>query len=186
VLWWRWLWILLSSHMCGRVLWWIFTGISETNPLPPSLGLSRGDGGSTLLQKLENFYQTTRCHILDYTNLKEISTHYFFRYCLVNVKGYLVICLNKHTGSPGARTVWVVSATPPPLYHRERTGTHCIRVWMARRAQKMSLSMGLGARTVLSVACRYTDYAVTGASFFGTLWIYIVAWGGVVVKALRY
>jgi len=38
-----------------------------------------------------------------------------------------------------------------------------------RRAQKMSLPMGVDARTVQAVPCRHTDYAIPGASIFGTL-----------------
>jgi hypothetical protein len=31
---------------------------------------------------------------------------------------------------------WVVNATPRPLYHRERPGTHCIGGWVAPKAVK--------------------------------------------------
>jgi len=34
----------------------------------------------------------------------------------------------------GARWVWVVKATPRPLYPRERPGTHCIGGWVGPRA----------------------------------------------------
>jgi hypothetical protein len=87
----------------------------------------------------------------------------FFPLFLVKVKGYLMICLSKHTGSLGARNVWVVSTTLPPLCQWERNGTRCTWGWMARRAQEMSLPAGLDARTVQDAACRYTDCAIPGA-----------------------
>jgi hypothetical protein len=32
-----------------------------------------------------------------------------------------------------ARCLWVVNATPRPLYTRERPGTHCVPGWVAPR-----------------------------------------------------
>jgi hypothetical protein len=114
---------------------------------------------------LENFYQTTRCHILDYTNLNEISSHYFFPLFLVMVKGYLMICLSKHTGSLGAGKVWVVNTTPLLLYQWERNVTHCTCDWKAWTGTENVSPTGPGCPDRPG----HADYAIPGASFFGTL-----------------
>jgi hypothetical protein len=61
--------------------------------------------------------------------------------------------------------VWVVNATPRPLYHRERPGTHCIGGWVGTRSGlegcgKSRPPPGFDPRTVQPVASRYTDWAI--------------------------
>ena len=59
--------------------------------------------------------------------------------------------------------VWVVSATPQPLYPREIPGTHCIGglvdptgpVW--KGAGYLAPPPTFDSRTVQAVASRYTD-----------------------------
>ena len=58
----------------------------------------------------------------------------------------------------------MVNATPRPLYHRERPGTHCIWSWVGpgpvwTGAENLNLT-GIRSRTVRSVASRHTDWAV--------------------------
>ena len=48
----------------------------------------------------------------------------------------------------GARWVWVVNATPRPLYPRERPGTHCTGGWVgprgrSRQMRKISTPTGI-------------------------------------------
>ena len=50
---------------------------------------------------------------------------------------------------------WVVNATPPPLYPRERPGTPCIGGWVGPRAGLDGC--GFDPRTVQTVASRYSD-----------------------------
>jgi len=62
---------------------------------------------------------------------------------------------------------WRVSATPRPLYSRERPGTHCIGGWVGHRAvldacKKSRLPSEFDPRTFQPVASRYTDYAILG------------------------
>ena len=63
----------------------------------------------------------------------------------------------------GARWGWlVVNATPRPLYHRERFGTHCIEGRVGLRAGldgrgKSRLPQGFDPRTIQPVASRHTD-----------------------------
>jgi hypothetical protein len=49
----------------------------------------------------------------------------------------LVLCLDRGIAEPfrdlGARSVWVVSTTPRPLYSWERLGTHCTGGWVGPR-----------------------------------------------------
>jgi hypothetical protein len=64
----------------------------------------------------------------------------------------------------GARTGWVVSTTPRPLYPRERPGTHCTGGWVGLRVgldvcEKSRPQSGFDPRTVQPVASRYTDRA---------------------------
>ena len=65
----------------------------------------------------------------------------------------------------GARWGWLVNATPPPLYPRERSGTHCIGGWVGLTAGldgrgKSRPTPGFDPRTVQPVASRYTDCAI--------------------------
>jgi hypothetical protein len=58
--------------------------------------------------------------------------------------------------------VWLVNATPRPLYPRERPGTDCIGGWVGPRAGldrygKSRPPQGLDPRTVQPVSSRYTD-----------------------------
>jgi hypothetical protein len=58
--------------------------------------------------------------------------------------------------------VWVVNATPRPLYPRERPGTHFIVGWVGFRVGldeygKSRPPPGFDPRTVQPVASRYTD-----------------------------
>ena len=55
---------------------------------------------------------------------------------------------------------WVVSATPRPLYLRERPGTHCIGVWVDPSAGEDGCGKPRPHRTVQPVASRYTDCAI--------------------------
>ena len=60
---------------------------------------------------------------------------------------------------------WVVSATPRPLYPREKPGTHCIGGWVGLRAGldrcgKIRPPPEFDPRTVHPVASRYTDRAI--------------------------
>ena len=60
---------------------------------------------------------------------------------------------------------WVVSATPRPLYPRERIGTHCTGCWVDPRAGldgcgKSRPPPEFDPRTVQPVASRYTDWAI--------------------------
>ena len=144
--------------VCVGVYCYEYSPISWKNLLPPSLGL----------YFLQNFGEFLQNHTLSHPGLhkhKSISSNYFFPLFLLKVKGHPVICLSKHRVSLGAGRGWLFSTTPPPLCHRQRTGTHC--TWPGR-AQKMSLPVDLVARTVQAVSCLYTDCAISGASFFGT------------------
>jgi len=58
---------------------------------------------------------------------------------------------------------WVVNATPPSLYPRERPGTYCIGGWVGLRASmdrcgKFGPTTGFDPRTVQPVAIRYTGW----------------------------
>jgi hypothetical protein len=53
----------------------------------------------------------------------------------------------------------VVSATPRPLYPRERPGTHCTG-GRSGRVRKISPPPGFDPRTVQPVASRYTDCVI--------------------------
>ena len=60
---------------------------------------------------------------------------------------------------------WMVNATPRPLYHREKRGTHCIGGWVGPRAGldgcgKPHCPPGFDSRTAQSVASRCTDWAI--------------------------
>ena len=60
--------------------------------------------------------------------------------------------------------MWVVNATPRPLYPREIPCTHCIGGWVAPRAGldgcgKSHLASGFDPRTVHPLASRYPDCA---------------------------
>ena len=61
----------------------------------------------------------------------------------------------------GARWGWVDSATPRPLYPRERPGTHCTGGWVGPRAgldgRGKSPLPGFNPRTVQPLTSRYTD-----------------------------
>ena len=77
--------------------------------------------------------------------LQLINTYYYYYY-------YYYFFLNL-----GAKAVWVVSATPRPLYPRERPGTHCIGGWVGLRAGldrcgKSHPQPGFDPRTVQPVA----------------------------------
>jgi hypothetical protein len=60
----------------------------------------------------------------------------------------------------------MVSATPRPLYPRERPGTHLIGGWVGPRASpdfphpENLASTGIRSRTVQPVASRYTDWVI--------------------------
>ena len=63
---------------------------------------------------------------------------------------------------------WMVSATPWPLYPRQRPSTHCTGCWVGLGAGldmcgKSRPPPGLDPRTVQPVANRYTDYAILAA-----------------------
>jgi len=65
---------------------------------------------------------------------------------------------------------WVVSATPRPLYTRERPGIHCIGGWVGPRVGldgcgKISPPTGFDPQTVNPVASRYTDCAIRAHNF---------------------
>jgi hypothetical protein len=60
---------------------------------------------------------------------------------------------------------WVVSATPQPLYQREKPGTRCIGGWVCPRAGldgcgKSRPPPGFDPRSVQPVASRYAEYAI--------------------------
>jgi len=44
------------------------------------------------------------------------------------------LCRCNCSSNLGAGKLWVVNATPRPLYPRERPGTHCIGGWVIHRA----------------------------------------------------
>jgi hypothetical protein len=57
---------------------------------------------------------------------------------------------------------WVVNATPRPLYHREKPGTHCLGGWVVSRADLEGCGIyrpppGFDPQTVQPVASRYTN-----------------------------
>jgi hypothetical protein len=59
---------------------------------------------------------------------------------------------------------WVVNATPPPLYPRERPGTLCTGGWVApgqvwTDAENLAPNV-IPSRTVQPVASRHTHYAI--------------------------
>ena len=61
--------------------------------------------------------------------------------------------------------VWVVDATPRPLYPQGRPGTHCVGGWVGPRTGlkgcgKSPPSPGFDPRSVQSVASLYTDWAI--------------------------
>jgi hypothetical protein len=60
---------------------------------------------------------------------------------------------------------WVLNATPRPLYHRERPGTHCVGGWVGPRAVLDGCGISrlppeFDPRTFQAVASHYTDSAI--------------------------
>ena len=109
---------------------------------------------------LENFYQTTRCHILDYTNLEEISSHYFFRYFWWRLKvSSWYAQANTQEDSVPESCGWSA-----PRLRRHTTGKEPVLIgheaeWPGR-AKEISLPVGQDVRTVQTVARLYTDYSI--------------------------
>jgi len=63
----------------------------------------------------------------------------------------------------GARWVWVVNATPRPLYPRERPGTHCMRLTRPHRrsGRVRKFSTPTGIRSPYHPACSESLYRLS-------------------------
>jgi hypothetical protein len=95
----------------------------------------------------------------DGDNSGEMSNRNYWRQSLLLES---VLCVNIDV-----RWLWVVSATPRPLYPRERPGTHCIGGWVGPRAGLNWCGKSHFYRNSIPgppQLSRYTDWAIAAHS----------------------